>query len=338
MEMNVCMKQRILFKDIFISISIFLIVFGHNNISPDMMKSIYAFHLFLFCLMSGWYYKQKPMHDECRRYLIPYLVYTATWVLFGFVIDSLLTVRNVGYLDLAERCGFLLNAFITILFGSDRMFGVHLGPAWFLMLLFTHRLMIRAYKKMNIPIIWKVFLLIGVSYISMRVGGQVKLPFSLLPAFVSFPFFLLGYYCGKAFDLECRIQLGWSVLLVLISLLLMVVFQSQIAGTLLLISNTYPNNYFVTMLGGIIGCSLVVGVSKLLERISALRKTFENIGSMSMGIMGLHSIVRVLGNIALKAAGITVINVYAILVLAAIQLALCIPVCRLLKRKYPYLS
>lgn len=71
-------KQRILWIDILRGIAMFLVVYGHTSQNAEIKKYIYAFHMPLFFIISGFVYHctsyPKYMKRKAQRLLLPYFV------------------------------------------------------------------------------------------------------------------------------------------------------------------------------------------------------------------------------------------------------------------------
>lgn len=127
--------KRIEFIDQLKAVSIFLIVYGHNDYTSDFGEYLSSFRLPLFFIISGFVRKNKStisfsdfIHKSTKRLLIPYFILsTALFVLWFFV------GRHYGA---GKACNPLKN-FLGIFYsqgGSQYMdWGI---PMWFLTALF----------------------------------------------------------------------------------------------------------------------------------------------------------------------------------------------------------
>ncbi len=126
---------------------------------------IYLFHMPAFCFMSGFFSKnaEKGRRTCVKGMLLPYIIIYTLWFLYyTFVWD-----KNTNY-DLAVP-GY---------------------AQWYLLSLFTWRLILPTVLRLKKPLIWSVGIALLVGFIP-EIGGE----FSLSRTIVFMPYFLLGYYC-----------------------------------------------------------------------------------------------------------------------------------------------
>ncbi len=144
---------------------------------------IYLFHMPAFCFMSGFFSKNvdKGRKTCVKGMLLPYvIIYTLWFLYYTFVWDKNMTydLTTPGYAQ------------------------------WYLLSLFTWRLILPTILKLKKPLIWSVALALIAGAIP-EIGGE----FSLSRTIAFLPYFLLGYYCTpEHFQKIKSIKKIWGIL------------------------------------------------------------------------------------------------------------------------------
>lgn len=117
--------------------AILLMILGHCEIPAALHHAIYLFHMPLFFIVSGFFFRPKTVgklfRSDLRRLLLPYLIFAAA-VMFKYAIDAF------RLNDFSTPPKFALSIFT----GN---FGV--GPIWFLLALFWCRGLFNLAKKLR---------------------------------------------------------------------------------------------------------------------------------------------------------------------------------------------
>ncbi len=207
--------KRIEFIDQLKAVSIFLIVYGHNDYTSDFGEYLSSFRLPLFFIISGFVRKNKStisfsdfIHKSTKRLLIPYFILsTALFVLWFFV------GRHYGA---GKACNPLKN-FLGIFYsqgGSQYMdWGI---PMWFLTALFC--VLFIDFFVARLQAKWQyfcLFILVLIGYYTFRIIG-VHLPWSFDVALVVYPFYYLGARIKEKNILE-RISNSKRVLIAIVA-------------------------------------------------------------------------------------------------------------------------
>ncbi len=127
--------ERIEYIDIAKGLAMLLIIAGHSLCEGYVQNAIYSFHVPLFFFVSGYFFKEKRMHDlvrsNFRRLMVPYFITCAL-----VVVDSILKV-SVG-----KGWGGVIRALIAAFYccGLSVDYGAFripsCGALWFLPALF----------------------------------------------------------------------------------------------------------------------------------------------------------------------------------------------------------
>lgn len=136
--------------DVMKGIAILAMVIGHSTIPKLLERFIFVWHMPLFFLVSGYFYKPKPIEEyvrkNARQLLLPYF--------FTSVVLILLTA--VKYL--ATGKGDTLNIVIAAIVGNGTVnnptFSEYsIGAIWFLLAMFWCRVIYNTIQfKINAPL------------------------------------------------------------------------------------------------------------------------------------------------------------------------------------------
>ena len=130
-------KKRIEYIDIAKGITIILVIIGHSLNDGILRQYIYSFHMPLFYILNGYFFKKqenkKIVEKGIKRLLLPYLI-TSLIILGVYVFKAIIKQENVIQI--------LIDWGSAIIYGSgeDRVFlGISIraiGTIWFLFSLF----------------------------------------------------------------------------------------------------------------------------------------------------------------------------------------------------------
>lgn len=117
--------------DMMKGIGIMLVIIGHLGHGFGwLIPAIYTFHMPLFFILSGYFYKEKKvtelLYRDFRSLLVPYLLVTAITVTYGIVIGI--------WKHAPEKVLYWVNSFLN---AGIKDSGI--GPLWFLLAMFWCR-------------------------------------------------------------------------------------------------------------------------------------------------------------------------------------------------------
>lgn len=184
---------RIAFFDIAKFIAMMMVILGHFGV-PDINRFVFTFHIPLFFLISGYFFKPYEktfslLKIKARQLLIPYLSVMFA-VIFIYICQNFLD----GYSAKNTLMG-VMDYFIGYLYGSgyiDDILGQHIeivGPIWFCLALFWDFILLNYFLKTKHPFVG-ILLCFTVGYVS---SFFIWLPLSIQSALTSLLFFYLGY-------------------------------------------------------------------------------------------------------------------------------------------------
>lgn len=241
-------------------LAIILIVLGHMCLFPTIKGVIYIIHLPIFFFVAGYFSKIGP--DEpikaFKRLFIPFFVFCIIYELFDiFVMGGTL---------------------------SKKMF-VNPGYAlWFLISLFTMKMLLPILDKLRYPILTAFILALLIGFIDVDLLGISR-------TFVFLPIFLVGfYYKDLSKKIKFRIENNLVlVLLLILTLVSCVIVAYNVPFDMILFKAPYKNYNILNIL--IRAVILILGGANVLI-LNKLMTNSENIltkfGRNSMSVYVLH--------------------------------------------------
>lgn len=190
-------NTRIAYFDIAKFVAMMMVILGHFGV-PDINRFVFSFHVPLFFLISGYFFKPNQntwslVKQKSRQLLLPYLLVMFS-VIFIYIFDAIIngsstkTISNgiVGYLiGYAYGSGYI-----------DNVYGHSIqivGPIWFCLALFFDFILLNLILKIKYPFLG-VFSVFCVGYFSSK---YIWLPLSLQSSFTALLFFYFGYLAKK---------------------------------------------------------------------------------------------------------------------------------------------
>lgn len=207
------MKQRIEYLDIFRAVGIVLMIMGHVGFGKVFNFYIHAFHMPMFFLLSGYFFKSDEkvkdfFQKKIKTLIIPYIFFGIMHYILYCIINKGLEIQSLKHLLFVNTDGLPIAGalwFLTALFFADMFYYFISRP-----------------KK-----IYKVLL---VTFIS--VFGNIatlillfRLPFALDVACVGVGLMYIGgliksYRQNKYVDKILNINIFWGIVIAMISAIL----------------------------------------------------------------------------------------------------------------------
>lgn len=288
------MSKRIEYIDIARGIGILLVVMGHNDfglVSPFFYKIIYSFHMPLFFFLSGMFFKAEipflsMAHRRFDSLLKPYIAI----ILIIYIMTLSFTKVNF---DMATQ------RVIKALYASGHY--IDWVQLWFLPHLFALNIFAFAFyalvKQTRLPWLRWVFLLamqvIGVIFLArfwpftLNLPGHqlnlLGLPFSIDLILVSGFFFILGCEVNKIVPAQVFAS-PFTLVFSAAALVGMVVWLPPVIDFNTRLFESLPINTIEALLG----ITLILAISKQLERIPRLSSMFRYVGQASLIILIFH--------------------------------------------------
>lgn len=270
MQVTVNQKERDCTYDVMKGIGIFLMVLGHT-IGPEstIHRFIYAFHMPLFFILSGFFTKQieiwKNVVKLFNRLLKPVI----------FIYFNVLLIKGLHH---------YLNTDVP---GIDWDFVIYgKGPGWFLLALFWGRIIF------NILLTYfsrrYLFLSLFISLLPMclTMWTTISMPFNILQGLTSIIFIAIGYYVKQNNILQSLSR--HNKLCIALSLLFWL--NTSIFGEIEM-STCHFKLWMIDCLGAVGGTFLCLCLSKSITRhLITTTKILTSISIFSLAIYAFHSI------------------------------------------------
>jgi fucose 4-O-acetylase-like acetyltransferase len=171
-------------------VGIISMIIGHSYIPSILIDFIFAWHMPLFFIVSGFFYKKYPIKDynikNIRRLVLPYL-FTSFFIVFFFFIKNIIKNEPYDY-------SYLIGALIGNGSHNNPIFGSYsIGAIWFLLAIFWCRIIYnfiicKISESYNINI-YILFLSFGGAFI----GKVIYIPMDILQGLQALLFFHIGY-------------------------------------------------------------------------------------------------------------------------------------------------
>ena len=266
--------------DIMKGVGIVLMVIGHCAIPHLFRNVIFSFHMPLFFMISGFFFKPKPvvrqLKIDFKRLVIPYLFICLLLIMCGFIKD---VVKNSGfnntqYYAIASLWGNGVSMTSNVLWADLP----RIGAIWFLLALLWCRTLFSCIYNKNIIYI------ILIAFIATSICQFVFLPFSLLPGLSALLFYYLGYLANKWRIFERKKP-------VFIQCIMGAIWVYCILYSHLEISFCRYDCYPIDILGAISGCYFIYVICKYVNDKNLIIKNILLLfGKLSLVILCFHNI------------------------------------------------
>lgn len=274
-------KDRIEYIDALKGLLIILVVIGHTGINSGIQKWIYSFHMPLFLIISGFFYKEDKniiVYKRVKRLLGPFLVYTVMAVGFPGLPWLIFKSQVIEW----ERVFYL----------KERIF--FNTPIWFLIVLFFIEIKMNIIGRIfsNKQQVRKLVLLILIQILTIKYCPM--LPFGIRIGLASCSTFYIGVLWReniKYFSFSRKISN-----LILIFLLPITLFCGYKFGRIDVYTMQFSDNLFEYYL--LIGLNFLVWI-EICKRLVNI-KILKLFGKNTIYILGLHYYILLFMGIGLK--------------------------------------
>lgn len=267
--------------DVLKGIGIIAVIVGHSAIPEIVRNFIFTWHMPLFFMTSGYFYKQVPssiaLRKNFRSLVIPYL-FTALILFLFTLIDSFLGQKNIVDNNIKNS----ILAIVVAAGSRDLPNGgeFYVGAIWFLTALF--------WCRMSFNLICKKFctnflaVSIVISIISTLIAQYIYIPLNILQGLSALLFFSFGYFV-KTNELLNKTINKYYILIILILIIL-----STYMGPIGMVTCYYPC-YVINILASIGGGYLLYIISSEIYG-TRYGQILSNIGKLSLIILCFHII------------------------------------------------
>lgn len=282
-------KSREAEWDVFKGILMICVVIGHLDFGDNVRQYIYAFHMPLFFLISGFFYhpSTKNLRDggvknRAKSLLEPYIFMVMINYIFWIVL---------------YRAENIFSPIIHI-FWANTVDGIPIaGALWFLTSLFFVYLIVSILDRIDSDK-WKIFVIISFAIIgSLLKFLPFRLPLGLDCAIEGTVFFEMGYFLQSGKILSCFLNLGNKKIAVLSSIAL------GISLPLIFLNGTvnFRDLEFailpLTYVNALLSLIVYLGLSKIISTScnkwgKVVQYELQFIGRNTLVFLGFHQLAR----------------------------------------------
>lgn len=275
--------KRIIFIDVAKGIAIVLMIIGHVLEQGLKRSIIFSFHMPLFIITSGFFYKEKSLKEDIKNLIINLLIPTTIILLIVFFINN---VTNLGFV---ETCKEALKV-ITVCWSHKNRIDYNFsgtGVLWFVYILIGIRILFRLNKKVAKENDLFLFAMVILeTYIGYIVGIKgYWLPWSLDVAFSCMIFYYVGYIFNKYAVLE-KICGNYKIIFMVFMIWILGINYNWIE----LAIRSYPNGLW-SYITAISGAIIILKISMFIEsKLVFLTRILSWCGKNSLYILFGHHI------------------------------------------------
>lgn len=272
------MEREAIF-DIMKGIGILAVIAGHSAgqltfVDAVSWKLIYSFHMPMFFIIAGYFYKEKhellqKTKRDFKRLILPYIATSICFFFYQMLTDE-------------TFCTTYKYTLIAFLWGTGESHTSaiwpnmpHIGAIWFLLALFWCRTFFNIiFIKTKHPYIIVIITAVIATIIDRYV---INLPLGILPGLSALSFYLLGYYF-RHFKIN-----QYEILLCAVCWIIHI-FYSRID-----MCNCFYKYYPIDILGTTFGTMLAYIISKKISFFS-YSKYITKLGQTSLIILCFHTL------------------------------------------------
>lgn len=260
-------SKRILFLDYARVFTAFLVVYAHiYSVNSQVRLYIYAFHMPLFFILSGFLHSPRTTNKELLKYFRTLFIPILFFLLYGIIVS--LAFFNGTIINLTSK--IIENVSLHGNVPSN-------GTVWFLFVLLNVKISMFIYLKffekrtIYIKFLFVLFAFVIFFGIRLLFGPSIN-PFFLKQSFMAFPLYFIGYHARKLYDKKSlRIPDNYSYLLIALVLLVLCVLITKVNGRVSMIGfsfghSVFPLNILLFYTNGIVGSLMIICISLVFKR------------------------------------------------------------------------
>lgn len=289
-------KSRNNYISIAKAIGIILMVVGHSGCPHTLGKFIYLFHMPLFFVCSGYFYKGITNRasliifykKRIKGLYLPYFKWSLLFLLFHNIFRYLHVTGSKIY-----QIQDYIKQFVRLVTMTD--YELLIRPFWFIKELFLASIIVASFSMIHTSFFPKIrtFTLL---LIALAIAFVAKfIPLIPLIGDSSILFLSISYFYAGLLIREYKDSLQFSSLIMIVSFLIVLIGSILFRGTIDMryttITNMFP--YFILSLFGVM---MVLCLSKKLELFS-FNSLLYYIGNHTMPILALNLLALKLGNL-----------------------------------------
>ena len=276
-------NSRIVFIDIAKGISILLMIIGHVIGNGIRRSIIFSFHMPLYIITSGFFYKEKSFKEEIKNLSINYLLPTTLVLLICFFIN------HRGNPEFIETCKEAFKV-VTVCWSHKSRIDYSFsstGVLWFIYLLIGVKFLFILNKKVakdNDLLLGTIVLF--ETYVGYLLGKNgYWLPWSLDLTFSSILFYYVGYLFNK-YNILDKISKNYIILIIVLIIWILGIKYNWIE----LAVRKYQNGLW-SYITAIAGTIIIFKLSMMIEkRFPSVTSILSWCGRNSLYILFGHHI------------------------------------------------
>ena len=264
---KILQNNRIDYIDTLKGILIILVVFGHTRINVNIQKWIYSFHMPLFLIISGFFYKQQINIinlKKIKRLILPFIFFSFLAIIFPGL--PLLILKNQPI------------EWSKIFYLEERIF--FNTPIWFLIVLFFIELKVNIINKISKYQNIKISMLIILQILVIKFCPVLPLGLRLVLS-LGASFYIGVIWREKFFSFYYKKKFGNIIILILLPISCFIGYS---LGKVDLYKMEFSDNLIYYYGLSIINLILWIEISKKLEKIYILK----TLGQNTLLILGTH--------------------------------------------------
>jgi len=338
-------SARILWIDNLKAIGIFLVVWSHHELEmpPFLLKYIYAFHMPLFFIVSGYLFQPSRYENanaflrrRVRTLVVPYLIFSLITYTFW---AAKTVVRSGARIPISD---FLLPLLGIPVSSNGLIFMAHNPPLWFLTCLFVVEtffyILFSGLKKRHTSAaaLWLILAVSGILGYLLRQFVPFRFPWGLDTSFTVLIFYGAGFLLRGSVDRLMNILASTQQLLLAAALLVLCAGSAAANDFVNLVYNRMgqPLLFYAAGFAGTLGLSL-------LSQTIRANRWLRMIGSNTLLVLAFHIPTATIAAVVLRvvlgpaAASLIVKPVIWSLVLSTLQMLLMLPLIYSVNRWFP---
>lgn len=276
-------NNRTMFIDIAKGIAILLMIIGHVLENGLKRSVIFSFHMPLYIITSGFFYKEKTFKEDIKNLIVKLLIPTTIILLIVFFINN---SANLGFLETYIEALKVVTLCWSYKAKIDYNFS-GTGVLWFIYILIGIRILFRLNKKIaKENELFLAIIVILETYIGYLIGKDgYWLPWSIDVTFACMIFYYIGYLFNKYSILD-KISKNYKMIIIVFIIWILGIKYNWIEIAV----RSYPNGLwsYITAISGTI---ILLKMSMIVEAKSNFcKKILSWCGKNSLYILFGHHI------------------------------------------------
>lgn len=294
--------KRVEYIDVLKGIAILLVVVGHFWKQSIVSYVIWSFHMPLFILISGYFFKDRlsmkiKLKKMLRNYGVPYALVVTTLMIKELLVCVLQNRKMKLSICILNGCKSIIKSFISALFafGNPTAIGdviyKDIGAVWFLPALLFGEIILLCVYKFTHNRIKRVAVISLIVILCSLINIYSTMPFQILASGAFSAWLLLGamikekqYKLQKYIDNNTFRMIGGLIWIIIIYIEIKFKTSFDVA------SLKYPL-YGLGSLGAISGSYTFLNISKFITKyMKNVKKYFSCLGRNTIWILCAHSL------------------------------------------------